>query len=371
MTIKPNDELRHDWRVSLEQRRGLKKSTVAAKLAALRDYELFTKGRSFLQLRRDDVRGFKEHLLTAPSAATAERLSCSTVVHMLDHCRDFFEWLAEQKEGRKLDREAIAWLTASRADKERARAVPPKPVPSLAEAAAAFAAMPMDTLQNRRNRAVFATLLLTGIRADALSSLTLGSVDIQQRSVWQDSRFVRTKNAKSFIVFFFPFFPEASKVLEAWIGELQELGLASGDALFPRDSELLRIEEGQRLCPGDFPVWASSTQVRAIVRAAFESAGLPCYSPHVFRHMLTSHLRRLGLPIESLVAVSMNLGHKRLETTLEHYGRPDDETRGRLIAGLNEQPGPGVAVDIDDLIKRLLNEDSEKAAAILSALARR
>lgn len=371
MQIRSNVELRRDWQVALEQARGLKLSTVVAKLAALRDFEAFTEGRSFLKLRRADVIGFKEQLLTAPSAVTGERLASSTIVHTLDHCRGFFRWLANRKEGRHLDRETIECLSASRADKERARTVPPKPVPGKEEAEAAFAAMPTETLLERRNRAVFAMLLLAALRADAIASLILGSVDLEKRYVWQDSHIVRTKNAKSFRVVFYPFFPEAREVLEAWVTELRALGLSSSDALFPRDTELERIETGEHPGPGEYPVWQGSTQVRAIVRSAFIAAGRPVYSPHVFRHMNARITASLARSIDEFIAASINLGHTRLETTVMHYGRPDDETRGRLIAGLGKHADLPANFDMDALIKRLFEENPQAAAEILSALARR
>lgn len=353
MKAKSNDELRYEWRRSLEQRRGLKKSTVLAKMAALRSYEKFTSERPFLKLRRNDVMVFKEHLSTSPSKTTGKRLSCSTVVHVLDHCRDFFDWLAGEKEGRHLDREAIAWLTATRADKERARAVPPKPVPNLAEANAAFAGMPTVTLHQRRDRAVFATLLLTAIRADALASLTLGSIDLGKNYVWQDSSFVRTKNSKCFTVYFLPFVQEARQVLNEWMAELHGLGLASSDPLFPRDLELVRIEAGEHLNAGEFPVWQTSSKVRAIVRDAFLAAGLPRHCPHVFRHMFAKHIFALRPAADEMIAFSINLGHKKLETTLNPYARPDEETRGRLIAGLGRKEDGTEEADVDAIMEKL------------------
>lgn len=371
MKTKPNDELLHEWRTSLQQRRGLKPSTIAAKLAALRDYEAFTSRRSFLKLSGPQVAAFKEHLLTSLSLATGERLACSTVVHTVDHCRDFFSWLADRKEGRHLDREAVSWFSATRADKERARAVPPRAVPSLEEARTAFACMPAETLLNRRNRALFATLLLTAIRADALASLPLGSVDPENNTIWQDGRFVRTKNSKSFSVFFLPFIEEARQVLKDWIVELHSLGLSSGDALFPRDMELLRIEAGERLTLGEYPTWQGSSQVRAIVRGAFVAAGLPAHSPHVFRHMFAKHVFALRPAAEEIIAFSINLGHKKLETTLNPYARPDDKTRAMLIAQLGGQPEGRHSVDVDALVVKLLSLDPEKAAKVFVEVARR
>lgn len=371
MKSKPNDELRHDWRTSLQQRRGLKPSTIAAKLAALRDYENFTDQRSFLKLNGGQVAAFKEHLLASPSRTTGERLSCSTVVHTLDHCRDFFGWLADRREGRHLDREAVSWFSATRADKERARAVPPKTVPSLEEARAAFASMPSNALVNRRDRAVFAMLLLTAIRADALASLPLGSVDSENRSIWQDGRLVRTKNSRSFNVYFLPFVEEAHQALEAWIAELQGLGLSSSDALFPRDVELLRIEAGDRPAPGEYPMWQGSTQVRAIVRGAFTAAGLPAHSPHVFRHMFAKHVFALRPAAEEIIAFSINLGHKKLETTLNPYARPDEETRAKLIGELGGRSDVAGSIDMGALVKQLFTLDPAKAAKLFAELARR
>lgn len=191
MRCKPNDELRYEWRLSLQQKRGLAHSTVAAKLAALTRFENFSSRRPFSKLSRDQAVAFKEHLLTDASSATGERLSSSTLVHTLEHCGDFFSWLAMTKDGQKLDRDAVSWFCPSRADKERARSTTPKLVPQLDDAISAFAKMPVRTLIDRRNKAVFATLLLTAVRADTLASLTIGSVEFVTAAIRNRKRSVR------------------------------------------------------------------------------------------------------------------------------------------------------------------------------------
>jgi site-specific recombinase XerD len=322
MPIQPNDQLRHAWRRSLQNATGNSPSTIAAKLASLTKFETFTKHRSFLLLREDDIVAFKEHLLSAPNANTGQLLSVSTFDHMLEHCRGFFEWLAQTKEGRKIDTNAVSWLRASRADKERARELIPKPVPSLAEAHAAFAAMPGETLIERRNRAVFACLMLTAIRADALASLTIGSVNLAEKRVLQSGKVVRTKNSKSIVTFFLPFTHSAQTVLEEWIAELSKIGLTSADSLFPRDIDLPHLNAEPHTDDKPWPCWRGSSQVRRIVRMAFAAANVPEYAPHVFRHMFAQHALSLNLSIEELLALSQNLGHKSLTTMLQYYGRP-------------------------------------------------
>ncbi len=337
MPIQPNDQFRHEWRRSLQNATGNSSSTIAAKLASLTRFETFTKSRTFLLLRADDVVAFKEHLLSAPSAHTGQLLSVSTFVHILEHCRGFFEWLAGTKQGRKIDADTVSWFRASRADQKRARGLLPKPVPSLADAHAAFAAMPGDTFIERRNRAVFACLMLTAIRADALASLTIGSVEVAEKRVLQSSKVIRTKNSKSIVTFFLPFTTNAQTVLEKWIAELTEFGLTSADALFPRDIDLPHLSAVRPIADEPWPCWRGSSQVRRIVRMAFGVADVPEYAPHVFRHMFAQHALSLNLSIEELMALSQNLGHKSLTTMLQYYGRLSIKRQAALIAGLAER----------------------------------
>ncbi len=371
MTFIPNDELRHEWRRELQQARGLRRSTIDAKLAALTAFETFTANRSFLKLDREHVAAFKEHMLASPSPVTGQRLSPSTFVHSLDHCADFFRWLSEQKAGRTLDRGAISWFNASRADKDRARAVEPRTVPAFEEARSAFLVMPAGTLVERRNRAVFALLLLTAIRADALASLPLGAIDLEKSRVWQDHRIVRTKGGKSFTAFFLRLVPEALAAFEDWIHELRDFGLSASDALFPRDTELVRLEGGHRLPPGSFPRWRGSSQVRDIVRKAFTAAGFHAHAPHVIRHMLARHVFSLRPAAEEIIALSMNFGHEHIETTFESYAKPDEARRAELIAGIGRDSQTVSTADLEKLALRLIQSDPEKAASLMADLARR
>jgi integrase len=368
MTSRPNNELRYEWRLSLEHERGSRPSTISAKLAALSAYETFTGNRPFPKLSRDQVAAFKEQQLTRVSSKTGEKLSPSTIVHTLEHCQSFFRWLEDTPEGRKLDKTAIAWFTASRADKERARAVPPRPVPQLDEAKAAFAVMPIETLLQRRDKSVLALLLLTALRADAVASLPIGAINLAENRVWQDARHVRTKFSKSYTVFFMPFVPEALTVLEAWLKELERLGFGANDPLFPRDMEISKLEQHGAVPAEARLFWAGSSQIRAICTRAFTAAGLIPYTPHVFRHMLTRHAMSLRLTAEDLVALSINLGHSDLSTTLDPYGRPTDERRAALIAGMKSSDETKDTSALRPLLTRLADKNPELAAQVMETL---
>jgi len=75
---------------------------------------------------------------------------------------------------------------------------------NLGEIHTAIAEMPETTIIERRDRAVVAFRPLSGMRDNAIASLSLKYVDLARRSVFQDAREVRTKNAKTFTSWFFP-----------------------------------------------------------------------------------------------------------------------------------------------------------------------
>lgn len=362
----PNPALRREWRLSLEKTRGLSKKTIDAKLAALSSYENFIGGRPFLKLNGDQIDGFRVWLTKEPSAATGERRSVSTTVHTLQHCLDFFDWLSKSKHGHHLDREIVTWFTPTRADKERARIPAQREPPSFEEAKRALAAMPDETLSHRRNQALFSLLLLTGIRADALASLSLGSIDLSLSVVRQDARTVRTKFAKSYNVYFLPISNYALEKTRTWVTELKTLGLSGRDALFPRDTEIQRLENELRVSA--YPCWSGSSQVRAVVGNAFRSIGAHAHGPHVMRHMLLNYVLSLDPPPQMLVALSMNFGHSKLETTLENYARPTEEMRAAAISKLGSRDGGVAAQSLQEFAEQISEYDPKLSRDLLSYL---
>ena len=66
--------------------------------------------------------------------------------------------------------------------------------------------------------------------------------------------------------------------------------------------------------------WKTASPVREIVKRAFESAGLPNYGPHAFRHMHIRDAEKNATTIEEFRAYSQNIGHKSMLTTIGSYG---------------------------------------------------
>ncbi len=133
----------------------------------------------------------------------------------------------------KIDSNAIAYFNLSEKDIRAATSSPTKPSPTMDQLKRALEAMPSDTVLEKRDRAVFSLVMMTGIRDNAAASLRLGHVDIDRQMIVQDPETVRTKNSKLIESVFLPLGPEVEDALLSWVAYLrgeprvERLGVAS------------------------------------------------------------------------------------------------------------------------------------------------
>ena len=73
----------------------------------------------------------------------------------------------------------------------------------------------------KRNRALIAFTLLTGIRDSAVASLKIKHVDLIANSVFQDAREVNTKFSKTFTSYFFPVGDDIREIVVNWVNYLK------------------------------------------------------------------------------------------------------------------------------------------------------
>ena len=237
-----------------------------------------------------------------------------------------------------------------------AKASREKPVPALRQVHHVLSTMPAETDIEKRNRALIAFALLTGARAAALASMKLKHVDLEQGSVFQDARDVRTKGAKTFTTWFCPVGGDALQIAKDWCEHLRSGLLWSGDdPLFPKTLVGLGEEGGFQAVGLAREHWSGTGPIRAVYRDAFAAAGLPYFNPHCFRDALVRLGEQLCTTPEQFKAWSQNLGHERVLTTLTSYGKVLAARQAELIRGLGE-PSPA--------------HEDERIAAIVAATMR-
>jgi len=233
-----NERIKRDFTRYLKEARGRSEATLDAARKALARFEDYTGARDFKTFRREQVIGFKDRLSEIDGQRTGETLSHSTQASTLAALKEFFTWLAWQPGFKsKIHVSDIDYFSPSIKDSAKAKAAKLRDFPSLEQVRTLIAAMPLETVIDRRNRALIAFAILTGIRDRAMVSLSLQHVDLTKSPplVRQEPDQVDTKFSKNINTYFFPLGEDLKEMLIHWIDELRTAHLfAPNDPVFPR-----------------------------------------------------------------------------------------------------------------------------------------
>lgn len=316
----------------------LSEKSLDKEVAAIERFDDWNRRKDFRRFHIEQAKGFRDHLERAVNEKTGRPLGASTKRAILAPLRSFFAWLATRPGYRKrINPSDAEYFNLSRRDAAISGASDPRPAPTPQQVRHALAAMLSGTDIERRDRAVFALLILTAVRDGALITLRLKHVDLVDRCLWQNAKEVDTKFGKSFRTYFQQGFPEAEAALEDWVRHQRDvLFRGADDPLFPKTAMGLD-DAGSFAAAGiSRKHWKSAQPVREIVKHAFEAAGISPFGPHSFRHMHAREALRSGASVEEFWAVAQNLGHSSMLTTLKSYGQLPEHRRRELILGTNE-----------------------------------
>jgi len=356
-----NDRAKRDFLVYLKNARQRSPATVEQARHAIDRLEAYTSFKNFGTFSKEQALGFKRALLAAKAHRSGKPISIATAHSILQAIKEFLAWLQSQPGYRRhIDPWDIAYLNLTTKEERIAHVSSPKTYPSLEQYRAALFAMPEEGELDRRDRAVMAMLLLTGMRDAALVGLKLRHVSIERRHVFQDPRVVNTKFSKPIETFFFPVGDDVVAIVVDWVAFLAgEKLFGPDDPVFPKTRVAPDADGSFAACGLSRENWADAGPVRAIFKAAFARIDLSYSRPHTVRDTLTQLAYKLGLSAEGFKAWSQNLGHASVLTTLQGYGHVVAERQGEILAGL-AQPGepapmPDTATAIAAKVAELLN----------------
>lgn len=308
-----NDRILHDW---LQFAGRWSAKTVVAKLAAIRRFEAFCGGKTFSKIAKLDVSRFREQLKSNAESLGEDRLSVSTVRHLVSHLKSFFEWLIEQVGFSKLDRTLPGYFALPKKFDASVLSEVSRPVPSEEEAIRMIEHMPIETIKQRRDQAMVAIAFLAALRADTITSLQVRHFEGDARVVVQDARCSRTKNGKSLRIKFFPVPSLFVEVVVAWKQELVELGFECADALFPDEKYLsgnVDRSQSQFVLP-----MTSANAMSSAFRLASRGIG-KSFSPHSAKHFIGQLGLKICKSLEDAKAWSVNMGHDNEDVTQRYY----------------------------------------------------
>lgn len=331
-----NERVKRRYFAYLTEAQRYSEKSVDVVAAAIAKFEIYNRYRDFGTFHQEQAIAFKRWLAQQYNNRTKERLSKSTIRSTLAALKSFFHWLASCPGYRsKLTYSDADYFNPSDRDSRIALAQRPRPVPSLQQIQHALNLMPIETVLDRRDRALVAFIALTGCRDRAVVSLKLRHIDPAAGIVFQDAREVETKFGKTMTTYFFPIGEIPRQLVVDWVDELVGRHLwGPGDPLFP--ATLVGRGSAEHFCAQGLlrKHWSNADPVRRIFRKAFERSGQEYFNPHSFRHTLARLGQKKCRTPEEMKAWSQNLGHEQMLTTFTSYGRIDDYRQGELIQAL-------------------------------------
>jgi integrase len=356
-----NEKVKRNYLQFLRDVKGRDESSIDQVAKALERFDDYNRRRDFGKFHIQQARGFKAHLMAQRNIRTGEPLSASTVVSTLGMLKAFFIWLSGEAGYSRVKQADAEYFNPPDNLARVATARRHKPSASLKQIRAVLDAMPTATEIERRDRALIAFTILTGARDRAIVSFRLKHIDLEQELLEQDARQVHTKNAKTFVSWFFPVGADIQKIVVDWVTFLRtERDFGPEDPIFPKT----RVDNGpdMQFRPDGLEraPWANANPVRAIFKEAFAKANLPYFNPHSFRNSLVQLAYELKLTAEQFKAWSQNLGHDDCLTTFSSYGTLPPYRQAELIRGL-ANPAPAQAGGISPDLLRQWAEQMERA----------
>lgn len=330
-----NERIKRRYLLFLREAKRSDMATVDKASEAILRFERSTGYKTFKRFHIEQAITFKNRLSNEKNARTGAPLSKATVDSTLRMIKAFIHWLAGQPGYKSRIAYADAeYFNLNAKDARIAHTARDTPGPTPEQCRHAFAQMPNATPLQRRDRALFAFLMLTGARDGAIASLRLKHIDLVQGCVYQDAREVQTKFAKTFTAWFFPVDDAYFRAFRDWVAYLrQEELFGPNDALFPKP--LMGLKDGSFAPLGlSRETYSNAGKLRTVIKHAFTSAGLPPFAPHSFRKTLGLMANEHCKTPEQFKAWSMNLGHENIATTLSAYCPVSPSRQGELIRGM-------------------------------------
>ena len=333
--VEENERIKRRYLQFLREASRADMATVDKAADAILRFERSTGFKPFKRFHIEQAVRFKAQLSEAKNERTGKPLAKATVDSALRTVKAFVLWLAGQPGYRsKISYSDAEYFNLNAKDARVAHTERDTPFPTLEQSRHAFAQMPSITPLQRRDKALFAFLLLTGARDGAIASLRLKHIDLVQGCVYQDARDVKTKFAKTFATTFFPVDPEYLQCFSDWVEFLRKDQLfGPGDALFPKP--LMGLNDGGFACLGlSRDTYGDAGKIRDVIKTAFTEAGLPPFAPHSFRKTLVALANVFCRTPEQIKAWSMNLGHDHIATTISAYCPVSPTRQAELIRGM-------------------------------------
>jgi integrase/recombinase XerD len=345
-----NERLKRDYLRHQHEAMRKSESTVDAMRKAIRRFEDYTGLKDFATFNKEQAIGFKKHMLAQKAKHSGKPMSKATVLQTVKALQQFFHWLAAQAGYKsRIDRNDIDYLHLTSKETREGQVVKYSPWPTLEQVRHVIATMPRDTDIDRRDRALVAFVIVSGMRDRAIASIRLKHIDLNRQMIHQYPNEVSTKFSKQITTAFFPVGDDLIQIVADWVNYLRiEKLYGPDDPVFPQTLIVTDADKGFTVAGLKPEFWASAAPIRLMFRTAFERAGLSYFNPHSFRKTLTDLGQRKCQSPEEFKAWSQNLGHESPLTTFTSYGQLSVDRQTALIRELSTKRKPATIFNTED-----------------------
>ena len=331
-----NERIKRKFFRWLKEADGCCVSTVNNIEKAIILYEDFTKNDDFVRFNPDRAIKFKKWLKNRQHRGKA--IALTTYHTYLRYLRKFFSWLAWQNGYKsKISPDVVDYLKITEKEERMATQYIPRNYPALEYVLNLVKSIKVITEIDKRDRALIAFTLLTGMRDNAIVSLPLGCFDEENLVIKQNPlQGVQTKFSKYISSVLFRFDKLLVKYVLDWVKHLKNKGFGSQDPLFPKSKteklEGFSFVESREV---EAKFWKNASRLREIFKSRAKDADLKYFPPHTFRHLAIDLALKRCKSGDQIKAISQNFGHEHIATTLSGYANYTPQKLGDVLSQLN------------------------------------
>ena len=329
MTIRfniANERMKYEYRIHLG--RAMKKDPKTV-LSVIKHLYYFEKVMGFIDYRQFNKDRAEQYI----RELTKTDKSLSFMDDNFRSIREFLFWLERQKGYRnKINTNHIDYLSLTSNQKREAKSSHYRRSHKVEDGLKMIQLMPERSFVEQRNKAMMSLQLLCGLRISEFRTVKITNLIEEEGHyfIHVTAKNMSVKYGKTRQANFMPFGQDLVQNVLKWRDFLINQGFSKDDPLFPKiDSQFNQLNLSEvHLSKG---IIKSDTALINVFKKASESANLPYYPPHTFRHTIARFAAKQSP--EFLNAVRQALGHDSINTTFKSYGELSEiEQRERIGA---------------------------------------
>lgn len=342
-----NERIKKMYLDRLKEPGGFSDDSINSISGALLKYDQYSNSEDYGLMSPAKAVAFKKWL--SEQQVRGRPISLTSNYHTLRHVRGFVKWLTGEP-GFKIQnlRDSIDYLNLDQNQIREATAPKYAESPSLEHTKQLVASIDQSGEIGKRDAALIAYLLLTGMRDLAVASFPIVCFDRTTLLIKQDpAKGVKTKRRKTIYSQLLQFDESLVRVVLNWYDYLvNEKQFKPTDPLFPQTDIRQSVGGYSFESRGVKPeFWQTASPIRKIILDRSREANLPYFKPHLFRRAAIRLATPFAKNAEQIRALSQNFGHDNIGTTLMTYGMLDTHQVIEIVGKMDFGAVPKGKVD--------------------------